>query len=113
MVRGELGNARRRERWLSASWVNPCAGLARSGLSGSPSRTRTYNKPVNSQSDAEHKDNQDNTYGESSDGVALGVAQIPTDPDLARVVEAWPDLPEAIRRAVVALVATAAAPGNT
>jgi hypothetical protein len=25
-------------------------------------------------------------------------------PDLARVVEAWPDLPEAIRRAILALV---------
>jgi hypothetical protein len=25
-------------------------------------------------------------------------------PDLARVVEAWPDLPEAIRRAVLVLV---------
>jgi hypothetical protein len=28
------------------------------------------------------------------------------DPDLARVVSAWPDLPEAIRRAVLALVGT-------
>jgi hypothetical protein len=26
------------------------------------------------------------------------------DPDLARVVSAWPDLPEAIRRAVLALI---------
>jgi hypothetical protein len=30
-----------------------------------------------------------------------------TDPELARVVEAWPDLPSHIRAAVVALVATA------
>jgi hypothetical protein len=28
-------------------------------------------------------------------------------PDLARVVEAWPDLPEAIRRAVLALISSA------
>jgi hypothetical protein len=28
----------------------------------------------------------------------------PADPDLARVVAAWPDLPDAIKRAVVALV---------
>ena len=28
----------------------------------------------------------------------------PADPELARVVEAWPALPEALRRAVVALV---------
>jgi hypothetical protein len=36
--------------------------------------------------------------------VALRVAQNPTDPDLARVVSAWPYLPDAIRRAVLALV---------
>jgi hypothetical protein len=29
------------------------------------------------------------------------------DADLQRVVEAWPDLPEAIRRAVLALVGSA------
>jgi hypothetical protein len=34
-------------------------------------------------------------------------------PDPARVVAAWPDLPDAIRRAVLALVVTAAAPVNT
>lgn len=28
----------------------------------------------------------------------------PADPDLARLVEAWPNLPEPIRRAVLALV---------
>jgi hypothetical protein len=28
------------------------------------------------------------------------------DPELARVIAAWPDLPEAIRRAVLALVGT-------
>jgi hypothetical protein len=28
----------------------------------------------------------------------------PADPDLACVVEAWPDLPDAIRRAVLALI---------
>src|SRR5262249_33888780 len=33
------GNAKRRERWLSAFGVNPRAGLARCGLSGSPRRT--------------------------------------------------------------------------
>jgi hypothetical protein len=51
--------------------------------------------------------------GESTDDVALGVGQNVSDPDLARVVAAWPDLPDAIRRAVLALVATAAAPDNT
>ncbi len=31
-------------------------------------------------------------------------ALAPADPDLARVVAAWPDLPEPLRRAVMALV---------
>jgi hypothetical protein len=70
----------------------------------SPSRTRTYNKPANSRNENERKDNQDNTHGESRADVALGVAQNPSDPDLACVVAAWPELPEAIRRAVLALV---------
>jgi hypothetical protein len=30
-----------------------------------------------------------------------------TDPDLARIVGAWPTLPKAIRRAVLALIETA------
>jgi hypothetical protein len=30
--------------------------------------------------------------------------ETPIDPDLARVVAAWPDLPKPIRRAVLALV---------
>jgi hypothetical protein len=32
------------------------------------------------------------------------------DPDLARVVSAWPDLPEAIRRAVLALIGSTTVP---
>jgi hypothetical protein len=33
---------------------------------------------------------------------------MPSDPDLARLVEVWPGLPEAIRRAVLAIVDSAA-----
>jgi hypothetical protein len=36
----------------------------------------------------------------------------PFDPDLARVVEAWPKLPEAIRRAMLAMVKSAAPAGR-
>ena len=36
-----------------------------------------------------------------------GIVTEPADVDLRRVVEAWPDLPEAIRRAVLALVQSA------
>jgi hypothetical protein len=48
-----------------------------------------------------------NTYGNRAEGAAPGVAQNASDPNLALVVEAWPDLPEAIRRAVLALVSSA------
>jgi hypothetical protein len=41
---------------------------------------------------------------------AVGVQNGPIDPDLAAVVAAWPDLPEAVRRQVAKLVkATVAA----
>ena len=36
-----------------------------------------------------------------------GLHRVCTDTDLARVVGAWPDLPETIRRAILALVGTA------
>jgi hypothetical protein len=42
------------------------------------------------------------TSGDGPSPVALPVA--PTDPELARIVAAWPDLPDAIRRAMLALV---------
>jgi hypothetical protein len=46
----------------------------------------------------------------SSDAALSSVAhQLPkaTDPDLARMVEAWPDLPQHIRAAILALAQTA------
>ena len=43
-------------------------------------------------------------YDNADSDVAPRVALNPADPDLARVVEAWPDLPGALRRAVLALI---------
>jgi len=43
---------------------------------------------------------------------ALPDALNPTDPELARVVEAWATLPEQIRRAVLALVGVVATSGG-
>jgi hypothetical protein len=49
----------------------------------------------------------ENTTLSPEGGAKSGSAAVeirPIDPDLARVVTAWPELPEAIRRAVLALV---------
>jgi hypothetical protein len=48
-----------------------------------------------------------NTSGTADRPLAPQLAQDPEDPDLARLVAAWPSLPEHIRAAVVALVAAA------
>jgi integrase len=47
---------------------------------------------------------QDKSYGNGADRVAPGVAQNLADPDLALIVQAWRDLPETIRRAMLALI---------
>ena len=75
---------------------------------GSPSRSRTYNKPVNSRKVAGRKSMQDKT---SSDGApelsALLAHHLQADPDLARLVDSWPALPTHIRAAILALVQAA------
>jgi hypothetical protein len=43
----------------------------------------------------------------AANGPSTSPAAKPLDPDLARLVEAWPALPEAIRWAMLALVASA------
>ena len=49
-----------------------------------------------------------NSYGETPSSVARQLpTQAETDPDLARVLDAWPRLPPAIKAAVLALVGTA------
>jgi hypothetical protein len=49
--------------------------------------------------------------GESTSPLALQLAQeTPIDPDLAAILDAWPTLPEPIRRAMLALVGTAKGP---
>jgi hypothetical protein len=51
-----------------------------------------------------------NTSDADDPGVALRLAQTeetPIDPDLLRVAQAWPGLPDAIRRAVLALIGSA------
>jgi hypothetical protein len=84
----------------------------------SPTRTRTWNKPVNSRKDARHKDKQDKAFGDTPARFVRGFAQAEgeqsgepapaavTDPDLARILDAWPTLPAHIKAAILALMAT-------
>jgi hypothetical protein len=44
-----------------------------------------------------------NSSGEELPALALPLAQAGPDADLARVVDAWPRLPENVRRAILAL----------
>jgi hypothetical protein len=76
-------------------------------LSRAGDGARTHDSHVGNADVPGHNPCNGNTYGDAVGEVALRVAQLPTDPDLARVVEAWPHLPEAIRRAVLALVGSA------
>jgi len=47
------------------------------------------------------------TYNRPDSRLSAGLSEkVPNDPDLAAVVDAWPDLPPAIRRAVLALIET-------
>ena len=41
-------------------------------------------------------------------GAERALAEAPSDPDLARLIEAWPALPEAIKAGILAMVAAAA-----
>jgi hypothetical protein len=80
-------------------------------LSSAPRRTRTYNPLIKSRNISGPNPLAANTSDDGDPGVALRLAQAeepPIDPDLLRVAQAWPALPDAIRRAVLALVGSAA-----
>jgi hypothetical protein len=72
----------------------------------SPSRTRTYNKPVNSRNDGEpiHSNSR---HSDATEPPLAPRLQNPAGPGLAEVLAAWPNLSEAIRIAVVTLVRAA------
>ena len=73
----------------------------------SPTRTRTWNKPVNSRLPAERNPLPTGTSGDPAPALARGLAHALSDPDLQRIIDAWPVLPDHIRQAVLALVGTA------
>jgi len=73
----------------------------------SPTRTRTWNKPVNGQRDAGRKALPCDTPDEEPDPLSAPLALPPLGPELACVLNAWPSLPRPIRAAVIALAGTA------
>ncbi|MDX9912882.1 MAG: hypothetical protein RBS39_13745 [Phycisphaerales bacterium] len=52
-----------------------------------------------------------NIVGGDGTAALAAASQLPTDPDLARVVEAWENLPAAVRAGIVAMV-RASVPGR-
>jgi hypothetical protein len=71
----------------------------------SPTRTRTWNKPVNSRLLTERNHLSGSTSGDTPVALAQPLAQALPDPDLARLCSLWPALPGHIRAAILALVA--------
>ncbi len=63
-------------------------------------------EPVNvtKRTDNELRDAEDPRGAESG---AVDTEKVPIDPDLARLINAWPNLPEAIRAGIVAMVRAA------
>jgi len=72
--------------------------------SNSPSRIRTYNKPVNSRNVKGRKPLPANTSGKPTGQLAPQLAPAPADADLARLLDAWPRLPLPLRKAILALL---------
>ncbi len=72
--------------------------------------TRTRNHRIDSPpiSRAKHQKNKAHTASEHNGRSDDLIAGETLDPDLARVVAAWPTLSEPIRRAVLALIGSAA-----
>jgi hypothetical protein len=73
-----------------------------------PCRTRTYNPLIKSQPSPLLKFPSDNDLRPDDDAACRPACRTgPADGDLARVVAAWDELPEAIRAAVLLLVDSA------
>ena len=90
---------------LDSQGVEADCDSPRPSEGSSPTRTRTWNKPVNSRKNTDRNPRQDNTSDEETAKLSAQLAhRVPADPELARVIAAWPDLAPPIRRAILALV---------
>jgi hypothetical protein len=71
--------------------------------------TRTRNHRIDSPRDAQQKELENKAISHVEEVACRPACRNePEDADLRRIVEAWPDLPEAIRRAVLALIGSTA-----
>ncbi len=70
-------------------------------LRSAPRRTRTYNPLIKRGGYSGHKDNDDKGLRPFSRDAVFSFA---INPELGRVVAAWPSLPEHIRAAILMLV---------
>jgi len=67
--------------------------------------TRTPDNQIHSAAVPSQKELENTEISSADDAACCPACRTePEDADLARVVAAWPDLPEAIRRAVLALL---------
>jgi hypothetical protein len=55
---------------------------------------------------------QTSTKGDTADSPAVDVEKTPAAPDLQSVIDAWPTLPDSLRAAIRAIVASVGKPGG-
>jgi hypothetical protein len=57
--------------------------------------------------DAQNAANDDDSLDSAAQGAAASAANDPRDDDLAKIVRAWPALPEAIKTGILAMIGAA------
>ena len=93
---------RRRRKWPHSQWLKKGNGIPE--VARTPD-LRFRNAPEENTEALQHNDLH------SLEGAAYSPAYSEIGPDLARLVDAWPNLAEPLKKAIIAIVA-ASEPGN-